>query len=511
MGWKSKWISALVALGLVTAAQAETPLAARTIVVYNSLDPSSKSLAQFYAEKRAIPADNLMGLALPAEEEIARDVFNQDFVQPFRKRMVQRGFWTMNGTEVIQSRALYVVLMRGVPLKIRSVRTPPAPEEKRDPVQSRDEASLDSELTVLGLRTPLDGFVPNPFYRRFTAAADASLPPGMLLVTRLDAPDDLIVRAMIQDSLLAEMRGLWGWAYLDLRGLANGPYKEGDDWINESARFMRRDGIPVITERTDAILPAGFPITQAAVYYGWYAWNASGAFAGDAQFQPGAIAVHIHSFSAASLRTPGSGWAAPLLAQGAAVTAGNVYEPYLSTTLHLDTFQDRLMSGMNVADAAYMAIPVLSWMSVVVGDPLYRPYLNRNESSPSEIWARYRDVVLQTQGDVVLAGLALKRLAEVARSSIPLESLANAERDAGDAPAALRSFELARKLAAPDSPERLRITLEQAWLLRATGNPPAALALAAQAAAEEKSPVGRQLLQQLTQSMLPPPPPSPSP
>ena len=81
-------------------------------------------------------------------------------------------------------------------------------------------------------------------------------------------------------------------------------------------------------------------------------------------------------FSASTLRDENSGWAGPLLSRGAAATIGNVYEPYLELTAHLDIFNDRLLHGFTFAESVFMASRVLSWMGVAVGDPLYRPYLN---------------------------------------------------------------------------------------------------------------------------------------
>ena len=60
--------------------------------------------------------------------------------------------------------------------------------------------------------------------------------------------------------------------------------------------------------------------------------------------------------------------------KGAAASIGNVYEPYLQFTAQLDIFNDRLLHGFTFAESAYMSMRVLSWMSVMVGDPLYRPY-----------------------------------------------------------------------------------------------------------------------------------------
>jgi len=42
----------------------------------------------------------------------------------------------------------------------------------------------------------------------------------------------------------------------------------------------------------------------------------------------------------------------------------------------LDIFHDRLIKGFSLVEAAYMAAPTLSWQNVVLGDPLYRPFLH---------------------------------------------------------------------------------------------------------------------------------------
>ena len=85
-----------------------------------------------------------------------------------------------------------------------------------------------------------------------------------------------------------------------------------------------------------------------------------------------------HSFSAGNLRDPKKEWTGSILAHGAAATLGNVYEPYLQLTHHFDIFHASLLKGHTLVEAAYMAIPYLSWQNVVLGDPLYRPFLHLN-------------------------------------------------------------------------------------------------------------------------------------
>ncbi len=64
----------------------------------------------------------------------------------------------------------------------------------------------------------------------------------------------------------------------------------------------------------------------------------------------------------------------PILSKGAAATVGNVYEPYLQMTHHFDILHARLIEGYTFIEAATMAIPVLSWQNVAIGDPLYQPF-----------------------------------------------------------------------------------------------------------------------------------------
>ena len=112
-----------------------------------------------------------------------------------------------------------------------------------------------------------------------------------------------------------------------------------------------------------------------ALYFGWYSGNAEGPFTLPGfSFPPGAIALHIHSYSAATLRSATAGWCGPLLAHGVTATMGNVFEPYLHLTHRPDLFMRSLARGATLVDAAYFALPVLSWQAVLIGDPLYRPF-----------------------------------------------------------------------------------------------------------------------------------------
>ena len=110
-------------------------------------------------------------------------------------------------------------------------------------------------------------------------------------------------------------------------------------------------------------------------YAGWYAPHVSGLLKDPGfQFRRGAVACHIHSLSAQTVRAKSQRWAGPLLARGAAIVLGNVDEPFLSHHTHLDVFFERLLAGDTAGEAMWKATPRVSWMNVMIGDPLYCPF-----------------------------------------------------------------------------------------------------------------------------------------
>ena len=132
-----------------------------------------------------------------------------------------------------------------------------------------------------------------------------------------------------------------------------------------------------MVDRFNDTLPKNYPMSEAALYYGWYDANLSGPFLNPKfRFRKGAVAMHLHSFSAQQLSNPTQNWSAGLLEKGAAATIGNVYEPYLQLTHQFDTMHERLLAGFTWVEAAWASMPVASWQAIVLGDPLYRPFLH---------------------------------------------------------------------------------------------------------------------------------------
>lgn len=387
-GWKI-WI--VWWIGCLMAAGAE--LDARFVaVLYNSADPESRELAEYYREARSIPEENLLGLPMPRQQDITREQYEESIRKPLAEAYGERGWWRMGedaaGTVLpVANRMPVVAVMRGVPMRVRAQ---PKPEgfqaNPDDPVSHRDEASVDSELVLAGIESVAPhGATPNHFFRNEAGYLQAGL-PFLLLTSRIDAASLETCKRMIRDAIEAERRGLWGRAYVDV---AN-KFPLGDDWLETIAEATREAGIPTVVDRFNDTLPRNYPMSDAALYYGWYDANVSGPFLNPAfRLRPGAVALHIHSFSAQQLRDPTKNWSAPLLEKGAAVTVGNVYEPYLQISHHFDIVHDRLARGWTWVEASWAGMPATSWQSVALGDPLYRPFLRLDGSG--EVEAADRD------------------------------------------------------------------------------------------------------------------------
>src|SRR5262249_18763372 len=210
-----------------------------------------------------------------------------------------------------------------------------------------------------------------------------------------DGPSAEIARGLVDKAIQAETDGLWGRAYFDLRGITDPNYKPGDDWIRGASEICRRLGFETIVDNQPWTFPPEFPMSQIANYCGWYDGAMSGPFTRkQVELMPGAFAYHLHSFSAAALRSATNTWVGPLLARGATISMGCVDEPYLSGTPQVAIFIARFVyAGMTFGEAAYAAQPVLSWQTPIVGDPLYRPFGTPLEQLRTELDAKHNPVI----------------------------------------------------------------------------------------------------------------------
>ena len=456
---------------------ADWDAAAETAVIFNPDFPGSAELASYYAEQRHIPKERVIGLRCSQEDSISRGEFEAQLRGPLLQLFETRHWWnaepptpgkplTGDGISSLppSSKVRVLVLMRGIPFQIRRAAQKPKQSEE-------DEASVDSELAVLGLNNPpVKGGLRNPYFDQQTRFPHAQNSLGLLIVGRLDGPDDPTVKRMIDDAIYAEQTGLLGRAVIDLAQKI-GVYQEGEDWLKNSAESYRRAGIPVFIDRSAEVVRDGWPLPDTIFYFGWYTDHIVGALASPAfRFKRGAIACHLHSFSASIIRSHDRAWAGPLLSHGAAVTFGNVFEPYLALTLHFDIFNKRLLEGFTVGEAAWNATPALSWMNVVLGDPLYRPFgkgigTKLGEGSDRD-YALYQGMALRLAGEPDgHIKTALTEFAEKRKRPRLLELTALLSALQSKLPQAIDLLEHAESTT-QDAAELLRLRLYRAEILR---------------------------------------------
>jgi len=357
---------------------------ATTVVVANGKVPAGVELAKAFMRHRGIPDQNLIVLDLSTEEAITWPQYSETLLNPLRARLLAAGLLAGQSSGQLAAgqdargrreylptavpKLGWLVLMHGVPLKIQPSGIKALGASKQG--LQGDQACVDSELALLAtVNLDPEGAKANPwFQQRALAPTDAA---EVIRTARLDGPTPADVLRALQGAWRAEAQGLRGRAYVDV----GGPYPDGDTWFKNAAELTRQLGFPTDIESTRQQFGAKARSDAPAFYLGWYSQKAEGRFASPTvKLAPGAIALHLHSYSAGTLRFDSAGWTPWLVKQGAAHTSGNVYEPYLALTLRPDLLVQGLQQGMTVGEAAWFATPAVSWQGTILGDPFYRPF-----------------------------------------------------------------------------------------------------------------------------------------
>lgn len=443
---------------------AATPLADRVVIVAAGNVPGSMAIARHYAEVRHVPAANIIVLSPPAKETISWPEFITTVWNPLEDRLVKQGWIDaipMDLSDAVGRRQYAVsghriaalVVCRGIPLRIANDPSlysdvPPLTDH---PQFRTNEGAVDSELSLLAMNSyPINASVPNPLYGN-DHPTDSAL-AQVVKVARLDGPTTEVALGLVDRAVEAEQAGLLGRAYVD----AAGPHENGNRWLEAAAAMARQLGFGVTVTRGPGTMPATARIDAPVLYLGWYSENLDGPFALPGfRFPPGAVADHIHSFSAQTLQSDSVGWCGPLLARGVTATVGNVFEPYLEFLHRPDLLLAALARGDTLVDAAYYALPVLSWQSIVIGDPLYRPFRRPVDDQVAGLAA----LPPATAGYAVLRQMNL--LDGAAR---PAEALALGRQAMKTVPNLALALEVARRLADAGNAD------QSAWTLRAAGD-----------------------------------------
>lgn len=398
------------------------------VIVVNGSDPDSVDIGRYYAEARGIPEENIVRLETSSEETITISEFVETINNPLLNELLEREWirgvknpekdkYGRERLSVSVHRIQYMVTVRGVPLRFSN-----APElvetssgQAQIPTQFQtNRGAVDSELMLLPgpPNISMSAFIPNPYFEgKPVADADAN---RLIPVSRLDGPTKADVMRLIDRTIEAEKTGLIGRAYID----AGGPHAKGDEWINAAGDLAKAAYFDTEFETTKRPRDYQDRLDAPAIYIGWYRGHAYGPWT-EARWSvpPGAIGYHLHSFSATSVRSNSKYWVGPFVAQGYCATFGYVYEPYLEFTIRPHLFLKYLLEGKTFGDAILLAGPVLSWQTIAVGDPLYRPF---KKSLPAQLES--------SMESPLSAYIGLRELNRLEAEATPEEALAYARK-----------------------------------------------------------------------------------
>ncbi|MFN7992308.1 MAG: TIGR03790 family protein [Bryobacteraceae bacterium] len=335
------------------------------LLVVNGADRLSRHIGDYYVSKRAIPLKNVCKIdVLDNDEEIPWDRYVEEIEQPVA-RCLSRAH--------LQEQVLYIVTTMGVPLKVAGAGSGPAQEG----------CAVDSELALLyskiqGRRYPRPGAVVNPFFgHKDEPFTHARFP--IYLVTRLAGYGFEDVKGIIDRSLAARNQGRF---VFDLKSDDNAP---GNNWLRVAARALPADRV-VMDDSTKVL-------TGLKDVIGYASWGSNDPNRHDRDlgfhWLPGALVTEYVSSNGRTFERPPEHWTlgtwkdtahwfagspqsltADYIHQGATGASGHVYEPFLDYTPHPDLLFPAYFRGRNLAESYYLAIPGLSWMNIVIGDPL---------------------------------------------------------------------------------------------------------------------------------------------
>jgi uncharacterized protein (TIGR03790 family) len=381
------WLVSLLLAALVGsfARPAEAQTGHNVLVVANSDSPASLEIAEYYARRRHIAPEQIIRLQLPVTEEIQRPLYLSKLERPIASWLT---------AHAAQDRILYVVLTKDVPLRIAG-----------SGGLDGTVASVDSELTLLyrklsGSPVVIAGSVKNPYFLADAPISEAQRfthqQQDIYLVARLDGFTIEDVKALIDRGGAQATQGL---ILLDERSeWRNSP---GNTWLEKAAANLK--GIGGWHDRV--VLDAGARVLRdQANVLGYYSWGSNDPAIIvrhlHLQFVPGALAATFVSTDGRTFREPPAEWQVrgesfegsnqsligDFIRDGVTGVAGHVAEPYLNGTIRPDILFPAYVSGFNLVESFYLAMPFVSWQTIVVGDPLCAPYrqkpLAANEIDP---------------------------------------------------------------------------------------------------------------------------------
>ncbi len=316
--------------------------AAQVLVVVNTRSADSRTVADYYTQKRKVPRANVVEISCSDGDEITRSEFETRLRPAVEKRAR------------LNPDISYVVLTRGIPFRFSDF-------------GSDGGFSVDSVLATCVMVHPPNQKVLSPIVgldQRFSRREY-----GLLLVTRLDGPSVSDAKRLVDSALAA-------------RPVA-GPFYLRDSFamgMSDAAAILSSRGL--LTEWVKGYNNPNYPNYQGSGGPFEAHWGAgphdseyTDAEYRAMRFYPGALCDLTWSFSAAELRNRKSkGTICALVESGAAGVQGYVSEPYTDAISRPEIVLDRYTRGFPLAESFYAGTTYVHWKSVVLGDPICAPY-----------------------------------------------------------------------------------------------------------------------------------------
>jgi uncharacterized protein (TIGR03790 family) len=411
-------------------------------VVINDNSEDSRRVGEHYARTRSLPASNVLRIQTSNDEVIQRAEYAVNIERSISQAIRRSG---------LQDRLLYLVLTKGVPLRIAG-----------SPGIGGTMSSVDSELTLLyrrmvGTPVPVDGRVDNPYFLGARAIKDAKpfshREHDIYLVTRIDGFTADQAMAIIDRAQIPSREGR---VVLDQLGSGG----TGDQWMSQAAARLTElgHGPRVLLENTAQ------PARNEKAVLGYYSLGASDPTNQvrnlQMAFVPGSIAASLASFDARTFKQPPPNWRptasadrslwfegspdaliGDLIQSGVGGVAGQVSEAYPFGAVRPEILFPAYLAGFNLAEAFYLATPTLSWQTIVIGDPLCAPFsrtpLSRDQlEQPVDESTGYPGIFAARRSVVVLAANR-----DVPESAAPALMRAQALLDRDDKAGARRALE----------------------------------------------------------------------
>ena len=325
---------------------------ADVLVIINSESPISQEVGKYFAEARNIPEQNIAYVNVSDKEEIDEAEFEA------LRSQIENYIVSHN----LQDKIYYLVTTKGIPIKVKR--------------NNNSSASVESELAlILGPYSDdigKDGHIENPY--QFQTDHFSQSKYGIYLVTRLDGYTFSDIKRLIDNAANPVPLSSSTKFIFDVDPGWNNKSPQLNTGMQDSANNLIQSGYNVllggednfITNQSDAIGYVSFGSNDHR------AATSSEHAAPMNTWHPGAIAETFVSTSGRTFTAPasyGQSLVADLIAEGITGADSYVYEPYDDAMLDTRVLFDRYTTGYNLAESFYMAIPYLSWMDAVIGDP----------------------------------------------------------------------------------------------------------------------------------------------